>query len=246
MLTKKPTSTSFSVSTSQNTSAELPKWSVEWITTRTTAIYGDSQSGQVRFCSSGLRSRTFLTTSSFTLKTLWTRTSLPVKEETARKSTPKPVKECWWFSSLSLPPQSCWRTSFSTTSKRDSENLRIKRIWLLLKDCFHSVHNVLESMKMRSKKIKSRPTTPTLHQRLMSTSLLLLQMLKTNLTRRPLFHHRTTLSWDASTTCRIHINEQLQEEKGTQLTKSGEENSSEHYLTSLLNSIHSFTNNRFL
>lgn len=80
----------------------------------------NQENGQARSKSSGSTLRTFQTLSSSILRIHSTRTSQLVRAETAKRSTPKPARECWQSSKASDRPRDFTMTSNTMMTKRNS------------------------------------------------------------------------------------------------------------------------------
>lgn len=101
---------------------ELQRWSAKSTTSKSTKTFGNrTENGQDLSILSGCKSKIFQTLSSFILRTLWTKTDLLARVETAKKSTRKLERKCSAYSILLDRLQSSSMISNFMMSKRNSD-----------------------------------------------------------------------------------------------------------------------------
>lgn len=153
-LTWSQKSTSSSAWTSPNTFVVLQRWWAESTTSKSIKTFGSKmENGQDRSTLNGFRSKISQTLSSSTLRTLWTRTDLLAKVETAKKSIQKLERKCSSYFRLSDQQRSSSMISNSMMSKRNSElfETSIKA---------HSTTEAPKSTRMQMQSTEIRPTRP--------------------------------------------------------------------------------------
>jgi len=144
-------SISSSAWTSPNTSVVLPRWRAESTTSKSIRTFGSKmENGQDQSTLNGFKSKISQTLSSFTLRTLWTRTDLPVKVETAKRSIQKLERKCSSYSRLSDQRRSSSMISNSMMSKRNSD----------LFETNIKVHPTTEAQKSTQTQMQSTETRP--------------------------------------------------------------------------------------
>lgn len=154
ILTWNRKSISSSAWTSPSTSVVSQRWRAESTTSKSIRTFGSKmENGQDRSTLNGFKSKISQTLSSSTLRTLWTRTDLPAKVETAKRSIQKLERRCSSYSRLSDQRRSSSMISNSMMSRRNSDlfETSIKA---------HSTTEAPKSTQMQMQSTETRPLAP--------------------------------------------------------------------------------------